>query len=109
MISVVSNSYYGILIHINKPPEHPIMSYETIEIKMAAIFAKRSVKVTFYGMYNDTWRMQPFSSQSQQFSRGRFVISESMLLLVRTRMIEFVVSLCYSYLFRSFLWAVKLD
>ena len=46
LISVVSNSYYGMprgQIHINLPPEHPIMSFETIEIKMAAISAKRSI------------------------------------------------------------------
>ena len=39
LISIVSNSYYGMLwgqIHIHLPPEHPIMSFETIEIKMAA-------------------------------------------------------------------------
>ena len=38
LISIVSNSYYGILrgqMHINLPPEHPIMSFETIEINMA--------------------------------------------------------------------------
>ena len=46
LISVVSNSYYGMprgQIHINLPPEHPIMSFETIEIKMAAVSAKRSI------------------------------------------------------------------
>ena len=46
MISIVSNSYYGMprgQIHINLPPEHPIMSSETIEIKMAAVSAKRSM------------------------------------------------------------------
>ena len=45
-ISIVSNSYYGMprgQIHINLPPEHPIMSFETIEIKMAAVSAKRSI------------------------------------------------------------------
>ena len=81
-------------------PEHPIMSYETIEIKMAAIFAKRSVKVTFHGMYNE---MQPFSSQSQQFSCERFVVNKFSLLFVRTRMIEFVVSLCYFLSLSEFL------
>ena len=47
LISIVSNSYYGVprgQIHINLPPEHPIMSFETIEIKMAALSAKRSMK-----------------------------------------------------------------
>ena len=42
LISIVSNSYYGMSreqIHINLPPEHPIMSFETIEIKMAAVSA----------------------------------------------------------------------
>ena len=46
LISIVSNSYYGMprgRIHINLPPEHPIMSFETIEIKMAAVSAKRSM------------------------------------------------------------------
>ena len=28
-------------MHINLPPEHPIISFETIEIKMAAVSAKR--------------------------------------------------------------------
>ena len=50
LIYIVSNSYYGMLggwggegIHINLSPEHPIMSFETIEIKMAAAAAKRSI------------------------------------------------------------------
>ena len=46
LISIVSNSYYGISrgqIHVNFPPEYPIMSFETIEIKMAATSAKRSM------------------------------------------------------------------
>ena len=46
LISIVSNSYYGMprgQIHINLPPEHPIMSFETIEIKMAAVSAKMSL------------------------------------------------------------------
>ena len=46
LISIVSNSYYGMprgQIHINLLPEHPIMSFETIEIKMAAVSAKRSI------------------------------------------------------------------
>ena len=46
LISIVSNSYYGMprgQIHINLPPEHPIMSLETIEIKMAAVLVKRSI------------------------------------------------------------------
>ena len=30
-------------IHINLPPVHPIMFFETIEIKMAAVSAKRSI------------------------------------------------------------------
>ena len=36
LISIVSNSYYGMprgQINISLPPEHPIMSFETIEIK----------------------------------------------------------------------------
>ena len=45
LISIVSNSYYGMhrgQIHINfapmyLPPEHPIMSFKTIEIKMASV------------------------------------------------------------------------
>ena len=46
LISIVSNSYYGMprgQIHVNLPPEHPIMSFETIEIKMAAVSVKRSI------------------------------------------------------------------
>ena len=51
LISIVSNSYYGMprgQIHINLPPEHPIMSFETIEIKMAAVSAKRSIDGTWW-------------------------------------------------------------
>ena len=51
LISIVSNSCYGMprgQIHINLPPEHPIMSFETIEIKMAAVSAKRSIKSYCY-------------------------------------------------------------
>ena len=47
LISIVLNSYYGMprgQIHINLPPEHPMMSFETIEIKMAAVSAKRSIE-----------------------------------------------------------------
>ena len=43
LISILSNSYYGMLrgqIHINLPTAHPIMSFETIKIKMAAVSAK---------------------------------------------------------------------
>ena len=50
LISIVSNSYYGMprgQIHINLPPEHPIMSSETIEIKMAAVSAKGLLKIRF--------------------------------------------------------------
>ena len=46
LTSIVSNSYYGMLWgqrHIHLPREHPIMSFETIEIKMAALSAKRSM------------------------------------------------------------------
>ena len=53
LISIVSNSYYGMLrgqIHINLPPEHPIMSFETIEINMAAISAKRSIPQTKFAI-----------------------------------------------------------
>ena len=45
LISIVLNSYYGMPrrhTHINLPAEHPIMSFERIEIKMAAVSAKRS-------------------------------------------------------------------
>ena len=47
LISVVSNSHYGMLwgqIHIHLSPEHPIISFETIEIKMATLSAKWSMK-----------------------------------------------------------------
>ena len=46
LISIVSNSNYGMprgQMHINLPPENPIMSFETIQIKMAAVSAKRSM------------------------------------------------------------------
>ena len=45
-IPIVSNSYYGMIrrqLHINLPPEHPIMSFVTIEIKMTAVSLKRSM------------------------------------------------------------------
>ena len=48
LISIVSTTYYGMprgQIHINLPPEHPIMSFETIEIKMAAVSVKRSIEL----------------------------------------------------------------
>ena len=46
LISIASNSYYGIprgQIHITLLSEQPIMYFETIEIKMAALSAKRSM------------------------------------------------------------------
>ena len=58
LISIVSNIYYGMSrgqIHINFPPEHPIMSSETIETKMAAVSAKRSISfdsVIQYGCWS---------------------------------------------------------
>ena len=61
LISIVSNSYYGMLwgqIHIHLPPEHPIMSFETIEIKMAALSAKRFINKLdcyFYLNYLQGW------------------------------------------------------
>ena len=48
LISIVSDSYYGMprgQIHINLPPEHPIMSFEIIEIKVAAVSVKRSIEM----------------------------------------------------------------
>ena len=48
LISIVTIYYYGMFrgqIHINLPPGHPIMFFETIEIKMAAVSAKRSIVV----------------------------------------------------------------
>ena len=53
LISTVYNSYYGVLwdqIQINLPPEHPIMYFETVEIKMAAVSAKR-----FYRIFKPKW------------------------------------------------------
>ena len=47
-ISIVLNSYYGMTwdqMQINLPPEHPIMYFETVEIKMAAVSAKRSYRI----------------------------------------------------------------
>ena len=46
LISIVLNSYYGMpkgQININLSPEHPIMSFETKGIKMAAVSAKRAI------------------------------------------------------------------
>ena len=48
LISSVLNSYYGMLwdqIQINLPPGHPIMYFETIEVKMATVSAKRSYRI----------------------------------------------------------------
>ena len=50
LISIVSNSYYGMprgQIHINLPLGHPIMSSETLEIKIAAVPAKKSMDVRY--------------------------------------------------------------
>ena len=47
LISIVSNNYYGMprgQIHINVPPEYPIMCFGTMKIKMAAVSAKRSMR-----------------------------------------------------------------
>ena len=47
LISIVSTTYYGMprgQIHLSLPPEHPIMSFETIEIKMTAVSVKRSIE-----------------------------------------------------------------
>ena len=46
LISIVSNSHYGmprVQINMYLPPGHPIMFFETIEIKMAAVSVKRSI------------------------------------------------------------------
>ena len=46
LIFIVSTTYYGMprgQININLPPEHPIMSFEAIEIKMTAVSVKRSI------------------------------------------------------------------
>ena len=51
LISIVSNSHYGMprgQINMYFPPGHPIISFETIEIKMAAISVKRSITSRFY-------------------------------------------------------------
>ena len=45
LISIVPNSYYGMprgQIHINLPPEHPIMSFETIERSIVLQFPDMS-------------------------------------------------------------------
>ena len=54
LISIVSNSHYGMprgQIHINLSPGHPIMSFETIEIKMAAVSVKRSICTWLRGLF----------------------------------------------------------
>ena len=67
LISIVSNSYYGMprgQIHINLPPEHPIMSFETIEIKMTAV--SRLQKRSIMGISNPLSRRRDnYSSLSQ--------------------------------------------
>ena len=68
LISIVLNSDYGMprgQIHINLPPEHPIMSFETIEIKMAAISAKRSMTMQ---LRHESWVPVPFKPQFYQAS-----------------------------------------
>ena len=60
MISIVSNSYYGMpmgQIHYHLPPEHPMMSFETIEIKMAAVSAKRSIVARFQVICNEVMKV----------------------------------------------------
>ena len=60
LISIVSNSYYGMprgQIHFNLPPEHPIMSFETIEIKMAVVSAKRSIVTRFQVICNEVMKV----------------------------------------------------
>ena len=50
LILIASNSYYGMprgQININLPPEYPIMSFETIKIKMTTVSAKRSQLLLF--------------------------------------------------------------
>ena len=39
------------------PPEHPIMSFETIEIKMAAASAKRSIVARFQVICNEVMKV----------------------------------------------------
>ena len=49
LISIVSHKYCGMLqghIHINFPSKHPITSFETVEIKISAASAKRSIIIT---------------------------------------------------------------
>ena len=56
LISIVSNSYYGMLwvqIQIHLSAEHPTMSFETIEIKTATLFAKRFMKGSL--SHNSLW------------------------------------------------------
>ena len=53
LISVLK-CYYGMpraQIHINFAPEHPIMSFKTIEIKMATVSAKRTIGDTVQKSY----------------------------------------------------------
>lgn len=51
LTSIPPNSYYGMVrgqIHINLPPEHPILPFGTTEIKTAAASAKRSLIQSHY-------------------------------------------------------------
>ena len=53
---IVLNSFYGMpwgQIQINLLTEHPIMYFETIEIKMAVVSAKRS-----YRIYKPKWAQE---------------------------------------------------
>jgi len=68
-----SFSYYGMLrgqLHINLPPKHPIMSLVTIEIKMAAVSAKRSIGVDAQKFQNT--QFQPIGAFDLQIKTLEF-------------------------------------
>ena len=71
MISIVSNSYYGMLrgqININVPPEYPIMCFGTIEIKMAAVSAKRSMSADSTGSSLSLCKTPAYNSHKTLFN-----------------------------------------
>ena len=51
LISIVSNGYYGMPRGQINVPEHPIMSFETIEIKMAARISKKVYSLLFSSIF----------------------------------------------------------
>ena len=83
LISIVSNSHYGMpggQIHINLPPGHPIMSFETIEIKMAAVSVKRSICIQVKRVSRaNSASLPPGGSRDSQSKPWRNVVNQCSL------------------------------